>query len=118
MDARNAYSFKVQLPSFYTLQQVDFYFTYMDQAGNSYRDPESKNYKFQYGDLFISLNLSLTSVNYTLSNNYPNPFNSTTTIKFIAEGNFPAELSVYDALGRKVKTLFKGITHKGIYRER
>ena len=114
MDTRNAYSFKVQLPSFYTLQQVDFYFTYKDQAGNSHRDPEDKNYKFQYGDLFISLNLALRSVNYTLSHNYPNPFNSTTAIDFVSEGNFPAELSIYDALGRKVKTLFKGTTRKGI----
>lgn len=43
--------------------------------------------------------------NYSLSNNYPNPFNPSTTIKF----NIPTEgfvtLKVYDMLGREVVTL-------------
>ncbi len=42
---------------------------------------------------------------YELYNNYPNPFNPTTTIRFAVPLEGPVELSVYDILGRKVATL-------------
>ncbi len=56
-------------------------------------------------------------VNFTLFQNYPNPFgtgspshNNSTTIKFLLPQNISTtagiKLTVYDALGRKVKTLF------------
>ncbi len=116
MNAGNDYSYQHQLPAFTFGQVVEFYFTYMDDTGNAHRDPVDKIYKFQYGDLFVSLNLALTQfpADYILINNYPNPFNSLTTIDFVAEGSFPAELIIYDAIGRKVKTLFKGPSHLGI----
>jgi serine protease AprX len=114
MNVENDYSYRVQLPLFNFLQEVDFYFTYKDEAGNSYNDPADKYYSLRYGGLTVSLNIPLTSINYTLSNNYPNPFNSTTSIDFIAEGNFPAELTIYDVIGRKIRTLFNGITRTGV----
>jgi len=88
----------------------------MDDTGNLHRDPADKIYKFQYGGMFVSLNIALSQfpADYVLINNYPNPFNSLTAIDFVAEGNFPAELIIYDAIGRKVKTLFKGISHIGV----
>jgi hypothetical protein len=42
---------------------------------------------------------------YELSQNYPNPFNPATTIKFSLETRGLVDLSVYNILGRKVKTL-------------
>ena len=105
-----------QLPEFALNQVVYFYFTYKDDKGNSRRDPEIINYKFRSGALYISLNLPLAGgpTNYVLSNNYPNPFNSFTRINYIASGNLPAEVIIYDALGRKVKTVFKGISITGV----
>ena len=41
----------------------------------------------------------------SLSGNYPNPFNSSTTIKFYLDEPHSVILEVYDLLGRKVKTL-------------
>ncbi len=117
MNAENNFAFKAQLPSFTLNQEVNFYFTFSDENGNIHRDPEERNYKIQYGDMKVSLNIALSPpADYVLSNNYPNPFNSYTTINFISEGNFPAELVIYDALGRKVKTLFKGISFAGTNR--
>ncbi len=117
MNSENAYAFKVQLPSFSVNQKVNFYFTFTDENGNLHRDPEGRNYKIQYGDLKVSLNITLAQPSdYVLSHNYPNPFNSSTTINFVSEGNFPAELVIYDALGRKVKTLFKGTAFAGTNR--
>ena len=42
---------------------------------------------------------------YSLYNNYPNPFNPTTVIRFDIPERTQVELVVYDILGRKVKTL-------------
>ena len=42
---------------------------------------------------------------YSLYNNYPNPFNPTTTIRFDIPERTDVELVVYDILGRRVKTL-------------
>jgi len=43
--------------------------------------------------------------NYSLSKNYPNPFNPATTIDFSIVHHDKVTLQVYDLLGRKVKTL-------------
>ncbi|MBN1162968.1 MAG: T9SS type A sorting domain-containing protein, partial [Candidatus Krumholzibacteriota bacterium] len=40
--------------------------------------------------------------------NYPNPFNPTTTIAFILEEAGPVDLDIYDAAGRRIKTLVRG----------
>ncbi|HSD62753.1 MAG TPA: S8 family serine peptidase [Ignavibacteriaceae bacterium] len=110
------YKFSVNLPGFTFNQVISFYFTYSDESGNIHRDPEINNYKFLSGSMNISLNLPLGGLptNYVLSNNYPNPFNSITRINFVASANLQAELIVYDILGRKVKTIFKGISYNGI----
>ena len=42
---------------------------------------------------------------YSLYNNYPNPFNPTTTIRFDLPEKTNVELVVYDILGRRVKSL-------------
>lgn len=41
---------------------------------------------------------------YKLYNNYPNPFNSGTTIKFDVASTTPVELKIYDILGEEIKT--------------
>jgi hypothetical protein len=41
----------------------------------------------------------------SLSNNYPNPFNSTTIIEFSLDRPQSVNLAVYDMLGREIKTL-------------
>lgn len=40
--------------------------------------------------------------------NYPNPFNPTTTFEISLPNRYEIEFIIYDALGRKVKTLFSG----------
>ena len=47
----------------------------------------------------------ITAKDYKLEQNYPNPFNPTTTIKFYLPINKQISLTVYNALGQKIKTL-------------
>ncbi len=55
---------------------------------------------------------------YKLYPNFPNPFNPSTTLRFdIPKGTKPVEveLSIYNILGQKVKTLFAGTVGAGQY---
>jgi len=53
--------------------------------------------------------------NFFLYNNYPNPFNNTTTIKFNVPRTSIIELELFDILGRKIKTLLKEEKEPGAY---
>ncbi|WP_457566131.1 T9SS type A sorting domain-containing protein, partial [Caldithrix abyssi] len=47
----------------------------------------------------------ITAEDYVLKQNYPNPFNPTTTIEFYLPIKKQISLTIYNALGQKVKTL-------------
>jgi Tol biopolymer transport system component len=47
-------------------------------------------------------------VNFSIRNNYPNPFNPSTTIEFSLPENGFARLEIYDISGQKVRELFVG----------
>jgi hypothetical protein len=50
---------------------------------------------------------------FELVGNYPNPFNPSTTIKFILPNSQQVNISVYDVLGRKIKNLISTILNAG-----
>lgn len=50
---------------------------------------------------------------YSLANNYPNPFNPSTTIEFNIGSSEYVTLEIYNSLGEKVKTLASGIFPMG-----
>ncbi len=52
-------------------------------------------------------------VEFSLKQNYPNPFNPKTEIRFSVDSPGAARLTVYDALGREVSTLFDGAADPG-----
>lgn len=52
---------------------------------------------------------------YFLQNNYPNPFNPTTTIKYQVPSNSFVSLSVYDVIGREIKKLVNEQQNAGEY---
>lgn len=62
--------------------------------------------------------LAQMSEQYYLGKNYPNPFNPVTTIPFnvpAAAAGQDVELSVYNVIGQKVVTLFKGKPTAGLH---
>ncbi len=52
---------------------------------------------------------------FTLEQNYPNPFNPSTTIKFTLKQRSRVELSVYNVLGQRVRTLVDESRPAGAY---
>ncbi|MFQ5584782.1 MAG: T9SS type A sorting domain-containing protein, partial [Calditrichia bacterium] len=58
-----------------------------------------------------------TSINsYQLKQNFPNPFNLSTTIEFTLPEASEVKLTVYDALGQEVETLIPGLLSAGQHR--
>ncbi len=52
---------------------------------------------------------------FTLNQNYPNPFNPETTIDYVVAQSGHVELSIYNILGDKIKTLVSGYQAAGSY---
>ncbi|MCB2204197.1 T9SS type A sorting domain-containing protein [bacterium] len=52
---------------------------------------------------------------FVLEQNFPNPFNPSTTLRFTLPNAGDVSLEVFDALGRKVATVLDGYRHAGTY---
>jgi serine protease AprX len=107
-------NFTYRLPQLGSGQLVSFYYKYLSSSGDSVRIPSSDIYRFSYDDLIIREEKPAPE-DYTLSNNYPNPFNNSTRINFILKEASDAELIIYDMLGQRVKTLFSASQISGAY---
>ena len=70
--------------------------------------------KFKYSDVIELNNESSSEIE--LSQNFPNPFNPATTIKFQIPEKTRVTLKIIDALGREVKTLVDGEAAAGIHK--
>lgn len=57
--------------------------------------------------------LSSMPEQFRITANYPNPFNPSTTIAFEAPEEAYVTLTVYNTLGQKVKTLYRGVKSSG-----
>lgn len=57
----------------------------------------------------------IVPVNFELSQNYPNPFNPTTTIEYSLNKISNVELSIYNALGKKIDILINKKQNVGAY---
>ena len=55
-------------------------------------------------------------ISFHLSPSYPNPFNSSTAFELVIDKPGFGEIIVYDILGRRVTTLFRGFIAPGTYR--
>jgi endonuclease I len=60
-----------------------------------------------------SVSNNSTPAGFTLSQNYPDPFNPTTTIEFVLPSQSQTRLFIYDLLGREIATLIDGVMPAG-----
>ena len=71
---------------------------------------------FRFNVQSVALNENITeSYNYTLFQNFPNPFNPITTINYSIPIESSVNLIVYNAIGEKVRDLVSGIKRPGDY---
>ena len=67
------------------------------------------------GVSFININPGIVPENYSLMQNFPNPFNPVTNIQFQVASSKFIKLVVYDLFGREVKTLVNEYKQAGTY---
>lgn len=60
--------------------------------------------------------LVVTSEKFVLHENYPNPFNPTTTIFFELPADEVIDLTIYNILGHPVRQLFSGVRRTGLHK--
>lgn len=53
---------------------------------------------------------------FALGKAYPNPFNASVTVPFVLDADAHIRLAIYDALGRRVRTLWDGAAPAGAHR--
>jgi hypothetical protein len=113
--------YSLKLPYLFNNDLVDFFFTYDDNTGATFRDPLSSNYRFYYGSLDIKLNTDLvqTYTDYIVSEPYPNPFNplqhSFTSVSFKTSGEENLIIKIINPLGQQVG-YYNTITTDGEFR--
>jgi serine protease AprX len=106
---RDSIYHRLTLPFYHHHQKVYFYF-----APSGYTGSDQQYYSMLYGELLVKREEGMQAADdYILSNNFPNPFNITTNINFNVKEISDVELVVYDALGQKVRTLFRASGTKG-----
>ncbi len=66
----------------------------------------------------IDQDFDRVAYDFSLFQNYPNPFNPSTTIRYSLRQPGDVNLTIYDALGRKVITLMDGYQEGGIHEVR
>jgi hypothetical protein len=62
------------------------------------------------------LNLGGPPLEFSISSNYPNPFNNKTKINYQVPSKNHINIIIYDLLGREVKTLINQVQSKGDYK--
>lgn len=71
-------------------------------------------FKLGYNSNFEGSNL--VPLNYALKQNYPNPFNPSTTIEYDLPEDGTVQLTVYNNLGQRVRTLYNGAQIAGAHK--
>ena len=71
--------------------------------------------QFQSPTSVEDIEITAVPEEFYLSQNYPNPFNPSTTISYRLKEALNVSLIIYDALGRKVKTLVSEFKNPGYY---
>ena len=92
-------------------------------TNNPYKTKGPQDYNSRVRNLlankFVSktntTNKLLLPTEYSLSQNYPNPFNPTTTIKYTIKERSDIKLTIFDLLGRHIKTLVNEVKEPGFY---
>jgi aminopeptidase N len=85
-------------------------FPFSDRISNITIDPDNKILQRNNSPLYI---IPTTT---TLSRLYPNPFNNQITIEFISDRTQEIMIELWDTLGKRVETIYRGKRATGVHR--
>lgn len=98
---------------------VDFIQIEFSDSICGYNSTFTKRYIHESTNIFLggegvaSVSEDILPTEFTLAQNHPNPFNSTTTIEFTLPVSNQVTLTIFNSLGRKVETLVDGEMEAG-----
>lgn len=76
----------------------------------------AQNFSFSISDYFVTgTDTVVIRDQFELSQNFPNPFNPSTSIQVTLPKATKVSLTVYDYMGRKVQTIFEGTLNRGFH---
>ena len=95
-----------------TTEQNSYSFTETTSAGKYQYRLKQMDYdgRFEYSNV-VEVTVGLTPEDYKLSQNFPNPFNPSTTITFAMKNTEHVTVTVHNMLGEEVQRLFDGIAN-------
>jgi hypothetical protein len=114
------------LPALSGMQQMPFYYRFTARGQNGILS-DTVNYFVDYTPHFSSrdvftFNPTVIQIyepnapsTYLLFQNFPNPFNPSTLIRFSLPSRSSSTITIYDILGRRVRTLLNEVRDAGTY---
>jgi subtilisin len=105
--------------------EYDFVVRVNVQSGNQNASAQRKVYPMNNGNivcptsgdelLALEMDAFVLPTEYAIHDNYPNPFNPSTTIRYEIPEASRVSLVVYDIMGREVQRLVEGVVEQGYY---
>ena len=105
-----------------TARVLWFGFSFMYIRDIEAQAPIARNELFNYGKMWLNFGIGNPDITeddipkaYNLSQNFPNPFNPATTIRFDIRKKGRVQLRIYNVAGQLVKTLVDDVIDSGSY---
>ena len=98
---------------FIDLRMLSYEFVILEVNGASCEFGLDNIYWSGGGEILKVANINVPANNFTLKDNYPNPFNPLTTISYELLSDGIVNIVIYDLIGKKIKTLVSGFQTAG-----
>ena len=98
---------------FIDLRMLSYEFVILEVNGASCEFGLDNIYWSGGGEILKVSNMNVPANNFTLKDNYPNPFNPLTTISYELLTDGIVNIVIYDLIGKKIKTLVSGFQTAG-----
>lgn len=107
--------YNASLASYFGNSDVRLRFHFVSDASTRREGVYIDDFAYNWEATGVNDNGQIIPAAFSLGQNYPNPFNPSTTISFSLPNKASVNLSVFDLLGRRVKTLISAELPAGLH---